>query len=132
MPRHARVLQCFGLALILVAVASLIAPSMYHQIADGGRASPRGPSHGDAACARGIGSTDVGTGNLRLHRVRTRDQHIGMLTASSFFLVGLSMFYGLGYWLRRPGGGMVKSEGETPIGKKIEQLLTEARVMFRA
>jgi hypothetical protein len=56
---------------------------------------------------------------------------VGIVAGTAFTAIALGLLYGLGYALRRNAGQpMQEARSETPLKAKIEQLLTEARVVI--
>jgi hypothetical protein len=58
--------------------------------------------------------------------------NIGLLVGGTFTVVSLALLYGLGFFLRDRKGvrQMTKEERGTPLSTRIEQMLTEARVII--
>jgi hypothetical protein len=129
--RDARVVHCAGLALLMITIGCLIAPALIHQIVYGGE-SRRGAL--EAATALAGASLLPLTLGLGCSAFVVFDRMTGRLTAIAvglaFIAVGLGLLYGLGMFLRRGGKKMPAEERATPLKTKIEQLLTEARVII--
>jgi Family of unknown function (DUF6328) len=125
-----KVAQCGGLMLLLVAVGLLIAPSLLHQLAYRGESR-----RGMLDAATGFAGTSLLPLTLGLGAsVFTIFEHLfggvaGYITGSAFTILSLSLLYGLGLALRT-GDARMPEERETPLRIKIEQLLTEARVII--
>lgn len=126
-----RAVHCASLALLLITIGSLIAPALIHQIVYGGE-SRRGAL--EAATALAGASLLPLTFGLGCSAFVVFDRMSGRSTAIAigitFTAVGLGLLYGLGMYLRRGAKKMPPEERTTPLKTKIEQLLTEARVMI--
>jgi Family of unknown function (DUF6328) len=122
---------CSALMLLLTAIGLLIAPSMVHQLAY------RGESRQGALAAAttfaiisplplmlGLGAS-----------IFTVFEHLfgdtaGFIAGTAFVIVSLSLLYGWSLALRTDHGRMPEDEPETALKTRIEQLLTEARVII--
>jgi len=129
---RARILDLVAFFLMALTIACLIAPSMQHQIVE-----------------RGIDS-------LRLHRATTYyaafalvpfsislgidffvvlDRHLGAPLAAAigiiFFALAIFFWFGIEIlWERKVGVMQRRTGGKTPLHARIEQMLTEARVLL--
>ena len=131
-PRDSQVVQGTGLLALMFAVGLLITPSMTHQIAYQGE-ERRGALRVASKCAGlagvpmtlGLGaSTFVGFESLF-------NRTTGVVAGITFATVAFLFLYALGLILRiGPKGQMPLSEKPTLLKDKIEQLLTEARVLI--
>lgn len=131
-PRSSQIVQGFGLLMLLLAVGLLIAPSMTHQIAYRGE-DRNGALRVASICAGfavlpmtlGLGATTF----VVFERLFGRN--IGVFSGVMFGLVSFSFLYGLGLVLKTPQDAQMPfAERPTPLKDKIEQLLTEARVII--
>ena len=126
-----RAVHCASLALLVITIGALIAPALIHQIVYGGE-SRRGAL--EAATALAGASLLPLTLGLGCSAFVVFDRMMGRITAIavgfSFVAVGLGLLYGLGMYLKREGKNMPSEERATPLKTKIEQLLTEARVII--
>lgn len=139
LPTHSRYLVAMALGLLVVVVGLLIMPGLYHRIVEGG--SDSGRLHdlvtdvADAALlpfalALGLGIYVAG------ERIFGAVPGIGM--AGGATAVALALWYALPRLRRRTTGqserGMTERQRderpETPLHAKIEQMLTEARVIL--
>ena len=122
--------HCASLALLVITIGALIAPALIHQIVYGGE-SRRGAL--EAATALAGASLLPLTLGLGCSAFVVFDRMMGRITAIavgfSFVAVGLGLLYGLGMYLKQ-GKNMPSEERATPLKTKIEQLLTEARVII--
>jgi hypothetical protein len=128
---RAKVAQCSSLMLLLLAVGLLITPSLLHQLAY------RGESRQDVLAAAaslaiisplplmlGLG------GSIFAVFENLFGGAAGVVAGAAFTILSLSLLYGVGLVLKRRDGQMPEEEPETPLKTKIEQLLTEARVII--
>jgi hypothetical protein len=129
----AKSVQGAGLLLMLLTIGLLIAPSLYHQIVHGGE------SRLDAL---NVATWFAGASLLPLTLGLAASAFVvfghvfggdaGIIAGSVFGLVALSLLYGLGFVMRleRRGVQMPREPEKTPLTTKIEQMLTEARVII--
>jgi hypothetical protein len=128
------------LAAELTSVGLLIAPSAFHRIADRGKSTGRtqtitsfcaAASLLPFAVALGIDITIGLTCILRSHV-------IGIAAGAGFALTGIAAWYGLGWIMRRHQGAEQRHKAASdrhatetaPLHSRIEQMLTEARVIL--
>jgi len=128
-----RYLNCAGQILMALAIALLIAPSLQHQIAEGGRDTQRIQHATSIYAGLALLPFEISLG-LSVYVVL--DHALGMVAAfagGTIFcvLAGLS-WYGLGFFLKARIGMKSSPEAErgTPLPTRIEQMLTEARVVL--
>jgi hypothetical protein len=131
-PRESQAVQGMGLLALMLAVALLITPSMTHQITYRGE-DRKGALRVATRCAGlamfpmilGLGSTTFVVFDSVFNR------NIGIGAGITFAAVAFSFLYALGLVLRiGQTGQMPPSEKQTLLKNKIEQLLTEARVII--
>ena len=133
LPPGSKAVQCGSLGLLLLTVCFLIAPSLHHQIVYGG-ATKQGALKGATAwagmsllpLALGLGASAFVVFEYLFGR------GAGILFGLAFTGVALSLLYGLGFILKstmeeKP---MPREDSVTPLATKIEQMLTEARVII--
>ena len=132
LPRSSQAAHGVGLILLLLAISFLIAPSLHHQIIYRGE-SCRDALRG-ATFYAGLSILPLTLG-LGLSVGIIFDHVAGGATgptAGAVFTAGtLTLLYGLGFAMR--GGrklSMPNDEIETPLKTKIDQMLTEARVII--
>jgi hypothetical protein len=121
-----------GLLLLLVTVGALIAPSMQHQITYRGESRRGALKAATALAGASLLPLSLGLGVAAFvifdHLLGRTS---GLALGCGFAGVALALLYGLGFALKRSGEtGMEAEERITPLKTKIEQLLTEARVMI--
>jgi hypothetical protein len=131
-PRDSQAVQGIGLLALMLAVGLLITPSMTHQVAYRGE-DRKGALRVASTCAGwamvpmtlGLGATTFVVFESLFNR------NVGVLTGITFAIVAFSFLYALGLVLRIGHKvQMPPSEKQTLLKNKIEQLLTEARVII--
>jgi hypothetical protein len=131
-PPVSQALQCAGLGFMLLSVCFLIAPSLYHQIVFDGESRPGALAYASWFAGASLLPLTLGLGAS----VFVVFEHLFGRTAGAMFgltfMVGsLLLLYGLGLALRRPSGRkQMPDHAATPLKTKIEQMLTEARVII--
>ncbi|MGD9923515.1 MAG: DUF6328 family protein [Pseudorhodoplanes sp.] len=133
LPRVSRNLDVAAFGLITLAVALLITPSLHHRIVERGEVAPE--IHRVASACAGLALLPLAA-TLGLDILIVLDRHYGLAAAA---IVGLSFFSGaMLLWFvfpvirRRPDvkETPMQKQNETPLHAKVEQMLTEARVMI--
>jgi hypothetical protein len=131
-PRSSQIVQGLGRLALLLAVGLLIASSMAHQIAY--RGEDRNGALSVATICAGLAMLPMTAGLGATTFVvfeRLFDRNIGIFSGVMFGLVAFSFLYGLGHVLKTPEDAhMPSAERVTPLKDKIEELLTEARVII--
>jgi hypothetical protein len=134
LPAGSRFIHCSGILLFVLAVSLLIAPSLHHQLLYGGETREGALENATFFAGASLLPLTLGLGTSALvvfsHLFGT-DAGIAAGIVFSFISVGL--LYGLGLVMRvqdRRSAAMPHQETETPLKAKIEQLLTEARVII--
>jgi hypothetical protein len=131
-PRDSQAVQGTGLLALMLAVGLLITPSMTHQIAYGGE-DRKGALRVASTCSGlagvpmtlGLGATTFVVFESLFNR------NVGVASGIAFAAFAFSFLYALGLILRTGHKGqMPLSEKPTLLKNKIEQLLTEARVII--
>ena len=120
-----------GLALLIASVGLLIAPSMQHRLVEQGRSSTRLVRSTNFFAGCGLVPL---TASLGLASYVVAERHFGLAAGlaiglalaatAAFAWFGLEVIVGL----RRDDGSM--QVANTPLATKVEQLLTEARVII--
>jgi hypothetical protein len=132
LPVASQALHGVGLVLLLLAIGLLIAPSLHHQIIFSGE-SRRGALEG-ATFYAGVSILPLTLGlgvSVGIIFGPVAGEAIGPGVGVIFTGVALALLYGLGFALRRGRlSTMPDGETETPLKTKIEQMLTEARVII--
>lgn len=138
LPFYDRILHVAALLLITLTIGLLIAPSMQHQIVEEGDDTYRiiqvigryaSLALAPFAAALGIG--------IFMATERILGTAGGLLIGSLFFGLAMLFWYGLEIIRKRTSGHMERamaqqktSQEQTPLDVKIDQMLTEARVML--
>ena len=125
-------LVCAALALMMLSIGCLIAPSMQHRIVEAGEASPR-LQHATTVLAEWALLSFIASLGLGLFIVFERifggitGVAVGVASAAlaGYFWFGLAWL--IGEQRRRT---MTEQSGRTPLSTKVEQMLTEARVII--
>jgi len=133
LPRHSRYLDCISMLLMVTAIGLLIAPSMQHRIVEEGeetRRIHRVTTVFAAVALLPFGASlgmDVSVGVERIGGSRA-----GLLVGSVLGVLALLLWYAFGFAvkLRRGEPIMQDEEKPTPLSTKIDQMLTEARVVL--
>jgi hypothetical protein len=132
LPFGAKVVQCFGLLSISLAVSLLMAPSLHHQIAFKGESVPRAITNASRFAGFSLLPLTVGIGlAAAVVFEHLYGPNVGLAAGAVFTGTGLVLFYGLGAVLRERKFIQMPEENEpTPLEIKIEHMLTEARVII--
>jgi hypothetical protein len=141
LPPHAQAMVGWALALMLLALGLLIAPSTFHRLAERGESSGRmGAVTGRLTAAAllpfaGALGLDLA---IALERV-LGDPRVAAAGGAGFALLALAAWFGAGGVMTRRGTGAAerrKAESErgarepAPLHARIEHMLTEARVIL--
>src|SRR3954453_20511561 len=132
LPRPSQRLQCLALVLIMASIGLLIAPSMRHRIVEGGEDTNHTLSATTLFAGAALLPLVIGlTLDLFVILQRIYGFATGMVMAGAFLLLALILWYGIELIFRRDEL-MNKKEPEkpTPLSAKVDQLLTEARVII--
>jgi hypothetical protein len=132
LPGSSRLLQCTALVLIMTSIGLLIAPSMRHRLVDSGLDTNEG-LHATTLFA-GLALLPLACG-LSLDIFVTIDRiygtRAGMVSGGAFLLIALFFWSGFELYMRRSDlMGKQEPEKSTPLSTKVDQLLTEARVII--
>lgn len=132
LPPDSRCVHCAGLILLLLSMGLLIAASLWHQIAYRGN-STRGALRAATGLAGasllpltlGLGAAVFVTFELLFGRA------IGVAAGTILTVIALTLLYGLGFVLRgKRDMSTPDRESATSLRSRIEQMLTEARVII--
>ena len=137
---QAKMIDAIALLLMLSSVGLLITPSAFHRIVDRGEALAEHWSlHRFApqrACCRSPPRSGI---DLALALMRTVQNAVfSVVAGASFALMGVAAWYGLGWIMRNHQGAAERRQAEldravtetAPLHTRIEQMLTEARVIL--
>jgi len=130
--RSSQYLVCAALALMVLSIGFLIAPSMQHRIVEDGQSTPRLERATSAFAAWSLPPFMASLG-LGLYIVFDRifggvagvAVGAGSAALAGFFWFGLAGLIG-----KRGRETMAAESGTTPLSVKVEQMLTEARVII--
>jgi hypothetical protein len=131
-PTASQTLQCAGLGFMLLSVCFLIAPSLYHQILFDGESRPSALVYASWFAGASLLPLTLGLGaSFYVVFEHLFGQTAGAIFGITFTAGSLLLLYGLGLALRRPAGrNHMRDHAATPLKTKIEQMLTEARVII--
>jgi hypothetical protein len=130
-PVASRYLYCAGLAMLLASVAILIAPSLFHQIIFAGESRRGAVRMASAFAGVSLLPLTLGLGAATfLAFEQLIGRRAGVAAATLFTTIAFALFYGLGFALRGERKNQMPREQATPLKSKIEQMLTEARVII--
>jgi hypothetical protein len=133
LPVLARALHCFGLTLLVITIGCLIAPSMHHRIVEGGQDSPRILALATIFAGWALLPFSIALAfALFMAMSQIGGAALGVATGAGFFALALLCWYVLGFLLQRKVKPMLQTDpvNPTPIEAKVDQLLTEARVII--
>jgi hypothetical protein len=124
-------LAAAGLLLVILAIGLLVIPSMQHRIVEGGQSSRRLVKAASFYAGLGLAPLTISLG-LAAYVVIGRHFGPAIGAAIGVILAGLSVFgwFGLELLIGLKTGVKRMEESETPLATKIEQMLTEARVII--
>jgi hypothetical protein len=124
-------LAILGLVLVSVATAVLLLPSMEHRLVEGGQSTNRLVTATSFDAGLALGPLAVGLG-LAAYIVISLHFGVAAGLASGIVLAGIALFgwFGLELLTGIETKDTRMKESETPLATKIEQLLTEARVII--
>lgn len=130
-PWDGKIAQCGGLIALLIAIGLLIAPSLLHQVAYRGESCRDVLSTATYLAGTSMLPLTLGLGaSIFTVLENLFGRVVSLASASVFTVVSLSLLYGLGLALKSGNRPMPEKTSETSLETKIEQLLTEARVII--
>jgi Family of unknown function (DUF6328) len=132
LPFTSRAFICAGLGLIMIAVAFLITPSIYHRIVERGQDSSRMVA---------LATLCAGVALLPIAIALALDMYValGQIAADAFaagaagvfFALAVLCWYALAWMTKRRENPMIEPpQKSTPLETQVDQLLTEARVII--
>lgn len=125
-----RVFQLVALCLLCLSVALLVVPSFYHQIACKGCSLHRALHVATSFASWSLLPLTVGLGASGYVTIaRFAGPEAGFAFGTALTATALCLLYGLGFALRKSPKPL-PPESNTPLKIKIEQMLTEARVII--
>jgi len=127
-----RLIACAGLVLIMIAIGLLIAPSMQHRIVERGEDSNRILSATTTLAALALFPLAMALGlDVFMAIERTFGAGAGVGVGAAFFILAISFWYVLEIMIRENKPMQERHDGTgTPLSAKVEQMLTEARVII--
>jgi hypothetical protein len=131
LPVTSRFLDCLGQFLMVLTIGLLIAPSMQLLIIEKGQATKRliEATSFHAALALFPFAISVGLG-LYIVFALTFDTVVAVAAGVGFSLLAGLFWYGIEWFARKDRDDMNETQSRTPLATKIEQMLTEARVIL--
>jgi Family of unknown function (DUF6328) len=131
-PPDSQLLQCVGLELMVLSVCFLIAPSLYHQIVFNGESRPGALAYASCFTGASLLPLTLGLGaSVFIVFEHLFGRIAGAILGITLTAGALLLLYGLGLALRRPARrNQMPNHAATPLRTKIEQMLTEARVII--
>jgi len=140
LPPASRHMSAAALALMLLVICLLIAPSAFHRISQDGQSTGRMHSLSGyfAALALLPFATALGL-DLTLTLERAWDNRFAGMTAGLLFAaMAIAGWYGVGFYMRRTHGATERGKAaadrdrreHAPLHARIDQMLTEARVIL--
>src|ERR1700760_83938 len=140
LPHPAKIANAGALGLMLASVGLLIAPSAFHRIADRGESTGRTKMMTGRLAAAALLPFAAALG-IDIGIAATRgfgDTLAGELAGTAFALIGLFTWFGLGWVMQSHKGEDDRQQAESdrsaretaPLHSRIEQMLTEARVIL--
>jgi hypothetical protein len=129
--RGSKSISGLGLGLVIASLGLLVVPSMIHQIAEYGRSTARLVRTTNAFAGLGLVPLTAGLG-LSAYVVLERHFGLGAGLAGGLGLACLAGFgwFGLELLMGSQTKGLPVQASRTPLSIRIEQLLTEARVII--
>jgi hypothetical protein len=137
---EAKIIDAIALLLILSSVGLLIAPSAFHRIVDRGISTGRTLVITSICAAASLLPFAVALGidlTIALMHI-LQNAVLGIISGASFALMGLAAWYGLGRIMQSYQGAAERHQAASdcgvtetaPLHSRIEQMLTEARVIL--
>jgi hypothetical protein len=131
-PPSSRYVHCAGLVMLLISVGLLIGPSLFHQLIFDGESRPAAVTTATVLAGASLMPLTIALGVaafITFEHLFSRS--FGIAAGTTFTVVALGLLYGLGFALKRePRKKMQQKQSPTPLKSKIEQMLTEARVII--
>jgi Family of unknown function (DUF6328) len=131
-PLTSQYLACAALALMVLSIGCLIAPSMQHRIVEAGQSSSRLERATSALASSSLlpFTASLGLG-LFIVFERIFGRITGLAVGAASVILAISFWFGLAWLIgQKRSFSMTEQSGPTPLSTKIEQMLTEARVII--
>jgi Family of unknown function (DUF6328) len=131
LPAGRGLIACTSLVLIMLAIGLLIAPSMQHRIVEGGNDTPRIVATTTTLAAAALFPVALALGlDLFLAIERALGFVVGIVAGVAFFILAIGFWYLLEILLKKRPAMPADDHKPTPLSTKVEQMLTEARVII--
>jgi hypothetical protein len=133
LPVALRILHSTGLVLLVIVIGLLITPSMQHRIVERGENTVRTLEATTAFAAAALFPLALTLGlDMFMAFERTIGVGAGVFAGIAVFLLAIAFWYLLEFVLTKRMGTMPKHEqpSHTPLANKVEEMLTEARVII--
>jgi hypothetical protein len=131
-PAGSRYVHCAGLALLLLSLGLLIAPSLSHQIVHNGASTPGAIRTATTFAGASLLPLTLGLGAaIFLTFEQLFGRGVGIAAGALLAVIALLLLYGLGFALGRSRDEPMRHQpAQASLKSKIEQMLTEARVII--
>ncbi len=131
-PAVTKALQCVGLALLVLTIGLLIAPSMRHRLVESGEASGAALNFATKVMDWALAPFAVALGlDVFVATERVGGREWGAFVGAGALALALLFWYVLEFLLRKKERAVSEDAREsTPLPDKVEQLLTESRVVI--
>jgi hypothetical protein len=140
LPPQAKLVDAVALGLMLASVGLLIAPSALHRIVDRGESTGRMQATTSVCAALALVPFAIALGidlSIALSRILESSAG-GQVAGATFALLAIAAWFGSGWFMKRHHGGSERRQAKAewgdreiaPLHSRIEQMLTEARVIL--
>ena len=133
LPGHTQALDAIALMLMVLVVALLIAPAIHHRVVDQGEAAARTLRGISVAMELALLAFAISLGiNIFMAIEQMWDVYWGTLAGVTAAGTALAFWFGLEWLAMQRGEGkpLKLKDEQIPLPKKIDQMLTEARVIL--
>jgi hypothetical protein len=122
--------SCISLTAILISFAALLIPPAQHRLVEGGNASRRVLCVSNRCAEVALATMSVALGCIAFSiATHAGSHHATLIGVSTISITSLSWF-GLGLVFARPARGRLPEQEMVDLHTKIDQMLTEARVIL--
>lgn len=130
-PADSRYVHCAGLIVLLISVGLLIVPSLWHQIIYRGNSTPGAVRTATGFAGASLLPLTLGLGAAVFVAFELLfGRAIGAVAGVTLTAIALALLYGLGLVLREKQEVSMQDAEPASLKTKIEQMLTEARVII--